>query len=68
MSTEEKQPHRWDYVVSVALPNDGMSITITGQDVQFERATEKALIRPRHVRMVVEIQSFMREILKGQQG
>lgn len=57
--------NKFEYMITMIVPGDGIAMKVTGIDVEFEKLNDKARIRPRHIRIIHEVQLYMKEIIKS---
>lgn len=59
--SEELRPHKIEYDFHIRIDADKLAIHFTGERVNFEPDSNETPIRPRHIRLVSEIQGYMKQ-------
>lgn len=54
----------YSFNVVIVLEGDGIKIEFTGKEVKFDKLTPDAVIRPRHTKIVTDINTIIRDLVK----
>lgn len=57
--------HKVDYEFKIDLVEEQVSIRMTGETIEFTKLEERAVIRPRHTRLVTELYQLMKEYIRS---
>jgi len=56
-----------NYKMIIAFKEEGVVIEFTGESVEFNKIKDNAIVRPRHIKLVTEIQMMLRQYMKENQ-